>query len=259
MDELTKLKEENQKLKEILKNLGYIFIEDDIHLSKQDRLKIYMSYFRGRNDIYAAKYFSNKKGTFQYSPVCLNKFNKKICLLANGGNCQKCTHFNAKQLTTEIILYHIQKSNNGIGIYPLLADNTCYFLAIDFDDDLWFDDLLSVYRIAKKYSISCVMEQSQSGMGGHLWIFFETPIKAHKARSLGDFLLKEAMRNNKNLSFYSFDRMFPSQDFHTGKGYGNCIALPYQFDAFQNKNSIFINELQMPITKPFHYLMNIKK
>lgn len=259
MDELTKLKEENQKLKEILKNLGYIFIEDDIHLSKQDRLKIYMSYFRGRNDIYAAKYFSNKKGTLQYSPVCLNKFNKKICLLANGGNCQKCTHFNGKKITPEIILNHIQKSNNGMGIYPLLADNTCYFLVIDFDDDLWFDDLLSVYRIAKKYSISCVMEQSQSGIGGHLWIFFETPIKSHKARSLGDFLLKEAMRNNKNLSFHSFDRMFPSQDFHTGKGYGNCIALPYQFDAFQNKNSIFINELQMPITKPFHYLMSIKK
>lgn len=127
MDELEKLKIENRKLKNILKDLGYVFIEDDVHLSKQDRLNIYMSYFRGRNDIYATKYFSKKKEAFQYSPVCLNKFNKKICLLSKSGNCQKCTHFKAKQLTSEIILNHIQKTNNGIGIYPLLADNTCYF------------------------------------------------------------------------------------------------------------------------------------
>lgn len=257
MDKLTQLKNENRKLKEILKNLGYIFTEDNIYLTKEERLNIFMSYFKGRNDVYALKYFHKKENKFKYSPVCSNKFNKKICLLSKDGSCQKCYNFKPQKLTSEIILNHIQKSNHAIGIYPLLIDNTCYFLSIDFDDDLWFEDILSVYRIAQKYSIPCIMERSQSGYGGHLWIFFETPIQACKARTLGDFLLKEAMKNNKNLTFQSFDRMFPSQDIHNGKGFGNCIALPYQFNVMQEKNSIFINELQIPISKPFHYLMSL--
>lgn len=74
----------------------------------------------------------------------------------------------------------MQKPNKSIGIYPLLKDNTCYFLAIDFDDDSWFENLLSVYRVAKKYSISCLMERFQSGNGDHLWIFLKLQLKLLK-------------------------------------------------------------------------------
>lgn len=259
MDELTRLKKENMQLKCILKELGYIFPSEDINLTSNQKLKIYMNYFKGRSDIYATKYWSQKNNKYQYTFECSNKF-KAYCNINKGKRCHiDCPHCKTKSLTPETIMNHIRKPNQLVGLYPLLEDNTCYLLALDFDDDLWFENMLSVYRIAKMYSISCVMERSQSGHGGHLWIFFKDALKASKARKLGDFLLKEAMNTNKNLTFKSFDRMFPCQDYHTQKGLGNMIVLPLQYDAMRHGNTRFINEFQKIIEKPFHYLMSINK
>ena len=254
MNELEKLKKENTELKKKLKELGYIFVDENIQLNKQERLKIFMDYFKGRTDIYAKKYFNRKNNRYEYSFVCENKFKKGICPIGKKKCSSECLNFKPSPLTENAILKHLQKENNVIGMYPLLEDDTCYFLVIDFDKDLWFENLLCVYRTAKKHSISCLMERSQSGNGGHLWIFFETAIKASKARLLGDFLLKEAMKSSKELSFDSFDRMFPNQDYLSGKGFGNCIALPLQYESVLQSNSVFINEFQVTIKKPFHFL-----
>ena len=260
MDELPKLKQENQQLKQILKELGYVFVDNDIVLNKEKKLGIFMSYFKGRNDIYACKYFNKKINKYSYSFVCQNKFLKGICPILSKRKCNsECIYFKPAPLTKDCYLSHMQEKNHSIGIYPLLTDNKCFLLAIDFDDDLWFDNILCTYRVARKYSVPALMERSQSGNGGHLWIFFENAIKASKARMLGDFLLKEAMKTNKHISFKSFDRMFPSQDYLSGNGFGNLIALPLQYEAMLNKNSLFINEFEQPISKPFHYLFSIKK
>lgn len=254
MGELDQLRKENVELKRKLKELGYTFIDENIQLNKQERLNIFMDFFKGRTDVYATKYYSKKHNRYEYSFVCENKFKNGICPIGKKKCNSECTHFKPASLTNHTFLKHLQKENNVIGLYPLLEDNTCYLLAIDFDKDLWFENLLCVYRTAKKYSISCIMERSQSGNGGHLWIFFETAIKATKARLLGDFLLKEAMKSNKELSFDSFDRMFPNQDYLSQKGFGNCIALPLQYESVLKSNSVFINEFQVTIKKPFHFL-----
>ncbi len=255
MDELNKLRRENKKLKKILKDLGYIYIDDNFKLNKEQRLNVFIDYFKGRSDVYASKYFSKKNNRYEYSFVCKNKFLKRVCLITENKKCSiNCQYYQPAPLDKNTYLAHLTQENNAIGIYPILEDNTCYFLAIDFDGDLWFENLLSVYRSAKKYSISSIMERSQSGNGGHLWIFFETAIKATKARKLGDFLLKDAMNSNKHLSFESFDRMFPNQDYLNGAGLGNLIALPLQHDKVLMGNTIFINELQTYIPKPFEYL-----
>lgn len=260
MDQLKKLKEENEKLKNILKELGYVYIDENVQLDKDKRLQIFMNYFKGRTDVYSKKYYHKKDKKYKYSFECQNKFKRDICPISKNQKCNnECKFYKPIPLSKNTLLNHMQKKENVIGIYPLLEDNTCYLLAMDFDDDLWFDNLLSVYRAAKKHSISCIMERSQSGNGGHLWIFFEQPIKASKARALGDFLIKEAMNNNKHLSFKSFDRMFPNQDYLTGKGLGNLIALPLQYESMLHGNSLFINEFEQPIKKPFHYLLSITK
>ena len=142
----------------------------------------------------------------------------------------------------------------------MLQDNTCYLLAIDFDEDDWFESMLSVYRVAKRNDIDSLMERSKSGNGGHLWIFFETNIYATRARKLGFFLLNEAMKVNKHLSFKSFDRLFPNQDTMPNGGFGNLIALPLQFDSINDsKNTLFINEDGRLISNQFMHLSNIKK
>lgn len=259
MEELEYLRKENKELKRLLKEYGHIFIDENIQLDREKRLEIFMNYFKGRTDVYAQKFYSKKHQRYEYAFVCNNKFIKGVCPIGQKKCTSDCQHFHPTPLTHNIFLNHLTKENSVIGMYPLLTDNTCYFLVIDFDKDEWFENLLCVYRTAKKYSIACVMERSQSGNGGHLWIFFENALKATKARMLGDFLLKEAMKSNKHLSFDSFDRMFPNQDYLSQKGFGNCIALPLQYECVKQGNSLFINEFQEYIKKPFHFLMATPK
>lgn len=252
LDEIQVLKEENKKLRQLLIKYGYVFEETKI--SSEEKMKIYRSYFRGREDIYAVFY---KQSVF---PACYNR-TKGNCYYEKGHKvCSKCNNSNFVPLTDDIIRNHIRKSNQRIGLYPLLKDNTCYLLAIDFDEDDWFDAMLSVYRVAKRYGIDSLMERSKSGAGGHLWIFFDNNIYASYARKLGFFLLDEAMKVNKRISFKSFDRLFPNQDTMPIGGFGNLIALPMQYDAINsNKNTLFIDEDGKLVSNQFIHLANIKK
>ncbi len=252
LTEIQILKEENKKLRQLLTKYGYVF--EETKLSSEDKMKIYRSYFRGRDDIYAVFY---KQSVF---PACYNR-TKGNCYYENGHKvCSKCNNSNFVPLTDDVIRNHICKPNQRIGLYPLLKDNTCYLLAIDFDDDDWFDAMLSVYRVAKSYGIDSLMERSKSGAGGHLWIFFDNNIYASYARKLGFFLLDEAMKVNKRISFKSFDRLFPNQDNMPIGGIGNLIALPMQYDAINsNKNTLFIDEDGKLVSNQFIHLANIKK
>lgn len=268
MDELTNLKEEllklqneNKKLKDLLKQYGYQYIDDNLILDTEMRLNIFMDYFKGRTDVYPYKYYNKKIDAYNFSAFkCLNYYKNDLCLVKQKKKCtSECILYKPKPLTKETILAHLSKDHCTIGLYPILEDNTCYFLAIDFDDDFWFENLLSVYRTARKYGLSCIMERSQSGQGGHLWFFFERAVKAKKARMLGDYILKDAMNTNKHLSFSSFDRMFPNQDYISGEGFGNFIALPLHRDATKKGNAYFINEYGEIINKQYHYLYSTKK
>ncbi|WP_051592870.1 TOTE conflict system archaeo-eukaryotic primase domain-containing protein [Thomasclavelia saccharogumia] len=252
LDEIYMLKEENKKLRQLLTKYGYIF--EETKLNSADKMKIYRSYFRGRDDIYACFY---KQSVF---PACYNR-TKGNCYYEKGHKvCSKCNNASFVPLTDDVIRNHISKPNQRAGLYPLLKDNTCYLLAIDFDEDDWFDAMLSVYRIAKRNGIDGLMERSKSGNGGHLWIFFENNIYASCARKLGFFLLNEAMKINKRISFDSFDRLFPNQDTMPIGGFGNLIALPMQYDAINNnKNTLFIDEDGKLISNQFIHLANIKK
>ena len=233
LDEIYILKEENKKLRQLLTKYGYIF--EETKLNSTDKMKIYRSYFKGRDDIYAIFY---KQSVF---PACYNR-TKGNCYYEKGHKvCSKCNNSSFIPLTDNVIRNHICKPNQSVGLYPLLKDNTCYFLAIDFDEDDWFDAMLSVYRVAKRYGIDSLMERSKSGNGGHLWIFFDNNIYASYVRKLGFFLLDKAMKVNKRITFKSFDRLFPNQDTMPIGGFGNLIALPMQYDAINNnKNTLFI-------------------
>ena len=261
--EILSLKDENQKLREKLQEYGYIFYDENQKLTSEEKIKIFQSYFRGRTDIYANRYISKLTGRKGYSFACENRFNRQNCAITlRTGSCNKCSYRNPSALTEDTIKVHFTKRNNQnpIAIYPMLSDNTCYFLAFDFDDDYWFESMLSLCRICTSKRIHPLMERSQSGNGGHLWIFFDNRILASKARKLGFLLLDEAMKSNPHIRFDSFDRMFPSQDYlSSAENIGNCIALPLQFDAYRNGNSAFINEYGAVYDHPIEMLASIPK
>ncbi len=62
------------------------------------------------------------------------------------------------------------------------------------------------------------------------------------ARRLGSHLLTEAMENNPDIGFSSYDRLFPSQDTLPEGGFGNLIALPLQGGPRKHGNSVFLDD-----------------
>ena len=177
--------------------------------------------------------------------------------------CPKCPNRLFAALDDKAVYKHLSGQDalcrDVIGIYPMLPYETTYFLAIDFDDGDWQKDITAVRNVCKMHDIPCAVERSRSGEGGHLWVFFESPVSASKARKLGSGLLTQAMKERHEIRFDSYDRMFPNQDTMPNGGFGNLIALPLQKQAVKHGNSVFIDEYFMPYPDQWAFLSDIHK
>lgn len=140
------------------------------HSSPEDKIKLFMSLFKGRDDVYA-KRWQGKEGKSGYSPVCQNEWAKGICNKPKI-KCSECNNRKYGALTADIIDRHL-RGKEVCGIYPMLSDETCYFLAIDFDGEGWKNDIAVVRDICSENKLPCAVERSRSGNGGHVWFFFE--------------------------------------------------------------------------------------
>jgi len=203
-----------------------------------EKIKLFMSLFKGRDDVYAKRWENKKKGTSGYSPSCLNEW-KPVCAKPKG-KCTGCIHKAYAALTEKVIDNHL-RGKIVAGVYPMLADETCCFLAIDFDKGEWKKDISVLREVCVEFDIPLAIERSRSGNGSHAWLFFKGPISASLARKFGTSLLTSAMQNRHEISFKSYDRFFPNQDTMPKGGLGNLIALPLQKEARKDKNSEFID------------------
>ena len=229
----------------------------------EQKLEIFMGYFKGRDDVYP--YLSinkNNPNVKYYIPACVNEWKKGVCNKTMGKLCKACQYRESKPISKDTIKNHIY-DNNTIGIYPMLEDETCYFIAFDFDDkkdeNHVKEDVLAFAKICDDYNIPIAIERSRSGKGIHCWLFFKDKIKAITARKLGSLLLSKTMEIRDSLKIDSFDRMFPNQDFLPKGGYGNLIALPFQTEPIKYENSIFIDRNFMKIENQWNYLSSLRK
>lgn len=218
-----------------------------------EKIALYRSLFRGREDIYARRWESSRSGKAGYQPACRNEWIKGICRKPEI-KCGECAARDFLPVAESVIRNHLkgvdtEDSHHSIsgrefvvGIYPLLSENTCYFLAADFDKESWKEDISSFKEVCKEYSISVAMERSRSGIGAHAWIFFSEPIPALMARRFGSFLLTEILDKRPEVGFDSYDRLFPSQDFLPEGGFGSLIALPLQAKPRKKGNTVFLDE-----------------
>ena len=230
--------------------------------SPKEKIELFMSLFRGRADVYAKRCYSVKHGMGYYVPACKNEWVKDICNKARS-KCKDCSKRELLPITKEVIYSHLRnKDENGVGIvgiYPLLQDDTCWFLAIDFDAERWQEDIKTFRAMCKDSSIPIAVERSRSGNGAHVWLFFEEPVSATSARKLGNALLTKAMSVRHEIRFTSYDRMFPNQDYMPKGGFGNLIALPLQGGAREKGNSEFINDNFQNYPDQWAFLSSIPK
>jgi superfamily II DNA or RNA helicase len=224
--------------------------------SPEQKIAIYRSLFRGRTDIFANRW-ENQQGRSGYSVACDNEWVKGICNKPRI-KCLDCNHRQFSELNDRIIFRHLA-GQQVVGLYPLLHDSTCHLLAADFDKGNWQDEVKAMSRACTEYGVPHVVEISRSGNGAHLWIFFDGKVPANEARLLGFGLLDKAMEAYPNLSFDSYDRLFPNQDILPEGGFGNLIALPLQREARQAGNSSFVDAELNVIEDQWQHLSQIKK
>lgn len=236
------------------------------HLSLEEKVSVFRNLFKGREDVFARRWYSRTSGKSGYQPVCRNEWDRQLCDKKKY-KCAECPNRLFKPLVYEDIYRHLEgKDPDGqdvIGAYAILADNNCNFLCADFDDKScehgYEKDVLAYVGVCKDWDIPCSIERSRSGNGAHVWIFFEQSLPASKARRLGNTILTEAMERYGRMTFKSYDRFFPNQDRLPEGGFGNLVALPLQGKARKEGNSVFVNENFTVYEDQWDYLLQIKR
>jgi superfamily II DNA or RNA helicase len=209
-----------------------------------DRIRIFRQLFRGREDVFARLWTNPKKQTKGYAPACANEWVRGVCEKPRV-KCGQCPHQAFLPVDDKAIRGHLE-GRHVLGVYPLLPDETCWFLAVDFDGAGWRDDVAAFVENCRSVGCPPAVERSRSGNGAHAWFFFAATVASSLARSFGSFLLTETMGRRHQLSMRSYDRLFPNQDTLPHGGFGNLIALPLQHAAIQNGNTLFVDTTWTP-------------
>lgn len=276
------LHKENEVLKSLLKIHGVEYetrMKEDMNkpiyslvsvptitLSMDERIRLFQSLFKGREDVFARRWFSKTTGKSGYQPVCINEWKQGICDKKKY-RCAMCPNRSFAPLTTQDMYRHLEGKDeyccDVVGLYAIMQDNNCAFLCADFDDKNckygYKEDVLAYVGVCREWLIPYAIERSRSGNGAHVWIFFEAPLPASKARRLGNAILTEAMTRNGQMSFNSYDRFFPNQDYLPEGGFGNLVALPLQGQARRKENSVFVDNDFLVYKDQWAFLYNLKK
>ncbi|MFY8268146.1 MAG: TOTE conflict system archaeo-eukaryotic primase domain-containing protein, partial [Terrimicrobiaceae bacterium] len=219
--------------------------------------------FRGRSDVYPRRFDNLRSGKSGYAPACGNEWVRGVCEKPRI-RCSDCPSQHWLPLTDEVVHWHLAGEDSAgkpflMGLYPMLLDETCFFLAADFDGPEWRDDVLAFLTTCREHDIPAALERSRSGDGAHLWIFFENATPAALARKLGTHLLTETLDKRPGIGLASYDRFFPNQDTLPRGGFGNLIALPLQKRPREQGHSVFLNDALEPHPDQWAFLASIKK
>ena len=222
-----------------------------------DKVKLFRSLFRGREDVFARLWYSKKTNRIGYSPVCRNEWNPAYCDKPRG-KCGTCSNQDYTSVSDKIIQDHLE-GRHTVGIYPMLPDETCHFLAADFDKESWMEDVTAFLETCQQMNIPAAIERSRSGNGGHVWLFFSEEVPTSTARKLGCYLLTETMTRRHQLGMDSYDRLFPNQDTLPKGGFGNLIAAPLQKVPSEKDNTLFLDQDLKPYEDQWAFLSSIAR
>ena len=230
--------------------------------SSTKQIQIFKSFFKGREDVFAIRWEKeSKSGYIPAYDLDWNAFSKHK---ANGGTLKDFPNKQFAKLTEQRIVNHL-KGKEVIWLYPLLEDNTSWFIVADFDESIsskktWIDECQIFIDACKKKELPVYLERSRSGKGGHVWMFFDKTFPAFKSRKIVLHILEDVGIISPFDKNSNYDRLFPNQDYHSGKGLGNLIALPFQQKALINNNSCFIDvQTLIPFENQWEFLQNMQR
>ena len=231
--------------------------------SPEAKIALFRTLFRGREDVYPRRFESRKTGKSGYAPACANEWVRGICEKPRI-KCAECSNRRFLPVTDDVIRWHLSGCDDAgdrfvAGVYPMLLDETCFFLAVDFDKGEWLKDSTAFIESCRRMDVPVVLERSRSGLGGHVWLLFEEARSPALARTVGSFILTETMERRPDIGFDSYDRFFPNQDTLPHGGFGNLIALPLQKHARGDGNSVFVDEQGVPHRDQWAFLSAVQR
>ncbi len=261
-DELAALRAENARLVSLLEAHGIEWrrkppspVQRVSVLSTDEKVALFRRLFRGRDDVWALRWESKTSGKSGYSPACANEWQLGICGKPRI-KCGDCAH---RQLipVSDLVIYQHLAGTHTAGLYPLLEDDSCYFLAVDFDEAEWQKDASAFMRACDELGVPAVLEISRSRQGAHVWIFFASRVSAREARRLGTAVISYTCSRTRQLQLSSYDRLFPNQDTMPKGGFGNLIALPLQKRPRASGGSVFVDMNFQPHPDQWAFLASV--
>jgi superfamily II DNA or RNA helicase len=273
-EDYARLVEENARLKDLLRRHGIdsatppenpparaevatSSVTQITHRSpEENKVALFRGFFKGRDDVYALRW--EARGKTGYSPACIRNWRAILKTVAADRKRVDRESRRLLPLTDEAIREHLL-GKQTIGLYPLLTDETCWFLAVDFDKKSWQEDSAAFLRTCNLYGVPAALERSRSGNGGHVWIFFSRPVAAAAARRMGCAFLTQSMDVRHSIGLDSYDRLFPNQDTMPRGGFGNLIALPLQGVPRKNGNSVFVDSSFNPLPDQWTFLSSVQR
>jgi len=231
--------------------------------SSEAKIALFRSLFRGRDDVYPRRFESRKTGRSGYAPACSNEWVRGVCEKPRV-KCAECPNRRFLPVTDDVIRWHQSGCDPEgqpfvAGVYPLLQDETCFFLAVDFDKASWRDDAAAFRETCRDLNLPVALERSRSGRGAHAWLFFDEAIPSALARRLGSYVLTETMERRPEIGLDSYDRLFPNQDTMPQGGFGNLIAMPLQRAPRKQDNTVFLDGAFVPWPDQWAFLASVRK
>jgi superfamily II DNA or RNA helicase len=223
--------------------------------STAEKMSIFRRLFRGRTDVYPIRWESKTTGKSGYAPACGNEWLAGVCEKPRI-KCGECNNRLLIPLSDQVIYEHLA-GKRTVGVYPLLPDDTCHFLAADFDEEQWREDAKAFYQSCQELGVPVALEISRSGNGAHAWVFFSGSVSARDARRLGTAIISHTCARTRQLKLESYDRLFPNQDSMPKGGFGNLIALPLQKHPRENGCSVFVDADLRPYRDQWGFLASI--
>jgi len=266
-DELSALRTENTRLIALLEANGIewrlpqpvsamVQEPEPSRLSTTEKVALFRRLFRGRTDVYPIRWESKTTGKSGYAPACAHEWRAGVCEKPRI-KCGDCTNRLLIPLSDAVIYNHLV-GEHTIGVYPLLEDDTCHLLAVDFDEADWRDDARAFMQSCEELGVPAALKISRSGQGAHTWVFFASRVSARDARHLGTAIISHTCSRTRQLTLKSYDRLFPNQDTMPKGGFGNLIALPLQKWPRENGCSVFVDAELRPYPDQWAFLASIQ-
>ena len=225
-------------------------------LSTAEKVALFRRLFRGRTDVYPVRWEGKTSGKSGYAPACANEWRAGVCEKPRI-KCGDCSNRLLIPMSDAVIYDHLA-GKHVVGVYPLLEDDTCYFLAADFDEADWRDDARAFMQSCEELGVPVALEISRSGNGAHAWVFFASRVAARDARRLGTAIISHTCSRTRQLKLESYDRLFPNQDTMPKGGFGNLIALPLQKGPREQGFSVFVDPDLRPYPDQWTFLASIQ-